>query len=340
MQNKPIKKIFVCEFITGGGLNHHELNSSLVNEGLLMRDALLKDLASLSYELYVTIDSRLDCHNALACTLHIQAGQDVWSEWEAIITQVDAVWLIAPETDGYLEKLTSLAIKHQKIIIGCGLKAIDICRSKLSSYRFFKHHEINTIETFLSSNWNQTLSNKWVAKPDDGAGCEDTLFFDDTAQLMNWIADSDMVQTHVIQPYIEGVPASISCIMHKGHAKLLSCNKQLVSIENNVFGYQGFLVNGMHKHWEHFAILANKVAKLLPDASGYVGIDVIVSYSGNGEFEITLTEVNPRLTTTYAALGDATGLNPAKLIIDIVMERVDQPWHVARNEVYMEVAHV
>ncbi|HSR01313.1 MAG TPA: hypothetical protein VLM20_00805, partial [Methylophilaceae bacterium] len=140
MQDKPIKKIFVCEFITGGGLNHHELNSSIVNEGLLMRDALLKDLASLSYELYVTIDSRLECHNALTYPQYIQASQNVWSEWETLITQVDAVWLIAPETDGNLERLTSLALKHQKIIIGCGLKTINICRSKLSSHSFFKQH--------------------------------------------------------------------------------------------------------------------------------------------------------------------------------------------------------
>jgi predicted ATP-grasp superfamily ATP-dependent carboligase len=38
--------------------------------------------------------------------------------------------------------------------------------------------------------------------------------------------------THVIQAFQEGTHASISCVMHKGNAEILSCNTQLVSIEN------------------------------------------------------------------------------------------------------------
>lgn len=339
MQNKPIKKIFVCEFITAGGLNHTELHSSLVNEGLLMRDALLKDLASLPYEIFITLDARLNFAVELASVEYIHADQDVWLEWEMLIKRVDAVWIIAPETDGYLQKLTQLALKHQKIIIGCGLTTIEICRSKLSSYCFFKQHKLSTVETFLRPSWDKTFSKKWVVKPDDGAGCENTLIFDNAELLMDWIAVENKVHTHVIQPYIEGCPASISCIMHKGHARVLSCNTLLMSINNNILGYQGFVVNGMQKHWEHFAILANKVAKLFPDASGYVGVDVMVSQRDEGEPEIKVLEVNPRLTTTYAALREATGLNPAKLIIDTVMETYDESSQIERNEILLKVTH-
>ncbi|MFV1921393.1 MAG: ATP-grasp domain-containing protein [Methylotenera sp.] len=339
MQNKPIKKIFVCEFITAGGLNHTELDSSLINEGILMRDALLKDLASLPYELFITLDARLNLSVELANVQYIHANQDVWLKWEEIIKQVDAVWIIAPETNGYLQKLTQLALNHQKMIIGCGLKTIDICRSKLSSYYFFKQHKLNTVETFLSPRWDKTSSKKWIVKPDDGAGCEDTLIFDDADLLMDWIIGEDKVHTHVIQPYIEGIPASISCIMHKGHARVLSCNKLLMSINNNVLGYQGFLVNGMRSQWQLFTDLANRVAKLFPDASGYVGVDVMVSQSDRGHPEIKVLEVNPRLTTTYVALGEAIALNPAKLIIDTVMETCDESSYIERNEVLLKVAH-
>ncbi len=339
MQNKPIKKIFVCEFITAGGLNHTELHSSLVNEGLLMRDALLRDLESLPYELFITQDARLNSSLDLANVEYIQANQDVWLKWEELIKQVDAVWIIAPETNGYLQKLTQLALKHQKMIIGCGLTTIDICRSKLSSYYFFKQHKLNTIETFLSPRWDKTFSKKWVVKPDDGAGCEDTIIFDDVDVLMEWVVSESKALTHVIQPYIEGSPASISCIMHNGHAMVLSCNTLLMSINNNVLGYQGFLVNGMRSQWELFTILANKVAKLFPDASGYVGIDVMVCQSDRGQPEVKVLEVNPRLTTTYVALSESTGLNPAKLIIDTLMGNFNLSCQIERNEVLLKVAH-
>lgn len=339
MQNKPIRKIFVCEFITGGGLNHSELNSSLVSEGLLMRDALLKDLALLPYELLITIDARLIAPQVKTQITYIQANEDVWAIWDTLMTQVDAAWMIAPETDGYLQKLTSIALKHQKIILGCGLATIAICRSKLATYHLFQQHKLNTVHTFLSTNWDKTLSNKWVVKPDDGAGCEDTLVFNDTDLLMDWIIRYHKTQTHIIQPYIEGSPASISCIMHKGSAILLSCNAQLISIKNNVFSYDGFKVNGMQAHWALFSSLASDIAKLLPDASGYVGIDLMICDIGEDQPEVSILEVNPRLTTTYAALREATGLNPAKLIIDTLTEVNDESCQIERNEVLLKVGH-
>lgn len=338
MQNNPIKTIFVCEFITGGGLNHSELDSSLVSEGLLMRDALLKDLSTLPYELFVTVDARLLSPDAMTHMQSISATDDVWEKWDKLISQVDAVWIIAPETDGYLQKLTSLVLKHQKIVIGCGLTTIDVCRSKLSSYYFFKQHDLHTIHTYLSTNWDKTLSRKWVVKPDDGAGCEETRLFD-RADVMDWIVNQHKTRTHVIQPYIEGSPASISCIMHKGHAQVLSCNEQLISINNNVLSYRGFVINGMQVYWKHFAALAEKIAKLLPDANGYVGIDVIVCDTGKKQPELMILEVNPRLTTTYVGLGEATGLNPAKLIIDTITETYHDQLKMDKNEVLLKVGH-
>jgi predicted ATP-grasp superfamily ATP-dependent carboligase len=36
-------------------------------------------------------------------------------------------------------------------------------------------------------------------------------------------------------------------------------------------------------------------------------------------------EVNPRLTTSYAGLRDALGINPARLVLDLLHER-EQPF--------------
>jgi predicted ATP-grasp superfamily ATP-dependent carboligase len=51
----------------------------------------------------------------------------------------------------------------------------------------------------------------------------------------------------------------------------------------------------------------------MPGLAGYVGVDLIV-----GENAITVLEVNPRLTTSYAGLRRAIGANPARLVLDLL----------------------
>lgn len=338
MHNRPIKKIFVCEFITGGGLNHSLLDSTLVNEGKVMRDALLNDLASLPYDIVTTVDARLSLPSFLHNYQMIEENEDVWVVWENIISKVDAVWFIAPETDGYLHQLTSLAIKYHKYIFGCGITSIDICSSKYDSYLFFKQAGLDIVETMRLPSWNNAQSTSWVVKPDDGAGCDDTFYFKNNDDLTNRMMNC-LKPTHVIQPFIEGDAASISCVMFQGDAHVLSCNKQLITIENNQFNYRGFIVNGMAQFWDQFSDLAKQVASLLPDLNGYVGLDVIVSKNNDKNTEVTLLEINPRLTTTYAGLAEAIGFNPASLIIGRLTQK-DYEWpNIQRNQVHLQVKH-
>ena len=338
MQNRPIKTIFVCEFITGGGFNHLLLDSTLVNEGRLMRDALLNDLSALPYNVVTTLDARLPVPNFQHRYQRIHAEEDAWAIWESIVANVDAVWFVAPETNGYLHQLTALAIKYQKYILGCGIKSIGLCGSKYDSYQFFKQKGIEVVETIRLSSWINAQSTHWIVKPDDGAGCDDVFYFKSNAEVHNAILNSP-TPSYVIQPYIHGDAASVSCIMHQGEAYVLSCNKQLLEVENNRFYYQGFIVNGMAQYWHQLANLAKQVANVLPDLNGYVGLDVIVSHSDDERVKVTLVEINPRLTTTYSLLAEAIGANPAGLIIDVLTQENYQLPIIQRNQVNMQVKH-
>ena len=337
MQNKPIKTIFVCEFITSGGLNDSDLPSGLLAQGLGMRDALLHDLSDLPYEVITTVDVRVtlptDCHT---CYL-VDADDDVWGVWEEIVGSVDAVWLVAPETGGDLSKLTALALAYNKCILGCGLTAVNTCSSKLATYALLQQADVNTMATYQYDLWPKTKGVAWLAKPDDGAGCEETVVFDSALLLEQWLLKKNHTKTHVIQPYLQGAAGSIACVMNKGAAYLLSCNKQLIKKENNELSYKGCLVNGMQQYWTEFAALANQVAQLLPDLTGYVGIDVIVGDEGGGE--VVVVEINPRLTTSYMALKEATGYNPAELLIK-TLTQPDYEWPtIQHHEVMVEFAH-
>lgn len=320
MPDITIKKIFVCEFITAGGLNHAHLNhadlpSSLVQEGELMRDALLRDLAQLSYHISTTVDARLskpqNCHDCI----EIDADSDAWLIWAQQISQVDAVWLIAPETDGMLKKLTELAVLQGKLVLGCTLESIEMFSHKLATYQALTSVGISTIATYTPENWPNADS-EWVIKPNDGAGCSDMLYFGQAQALTDWLSNSHKASTHVIQPYQEGIAASISCVMHQGHSQLLACNKQLINIENNAFKYAGSQVNGMQHYWDAFESLAQKIAKSDMGLNGYIGIDVIVK----PDDEVVVVEINPRLTTSYVGLAQATGQNPVALIINTLTQ--------------------
>ena len=327
----PIKNILVCEFITGGGLNAQPLPDSLAKEGALMRDALLHDLSSLPYHVSTTVDARLSIPKYCAECVRVSAGDDVWQVWKTQMQSADAVWLIAPETDGILHYVTQIAALQGKLVLGCGLESIEITSDKLETYLVLKQAEILTLPTYTYQNWPKG-EGSWLAKPNDGAGCEDTVCFDDAENLMHWLVQHNKLLTHVIQPYKKGVPASISCVMYRGKAQLLSCNTQIIEINQHQLSYKGSIINGMRAHWHSFELLANQIASAIPSLAGYVGVDVIVN---NGE--IFVLEINPRLTTSYVGLGAAIGTNPAELIINTLIQP-DFIWpKLQQNEIMVHV---
>ena len=323
-----LNKILVCEFITGGGLCAQPLPTTLAREGALMRDALLQDLADLSYEVCTTVDARLSppVHCAYV-TVH--ADSDVWKVWQQQIQSVDAVFLIAPETDSLLHYLTQIVTLQGKLVLGCDLNAIEITTNKMATYLALKQAEITTISTFTVANWikHERIKHEalkkivtWLAKPNDGAGCEATVSFDDAENLMHWLMHNKKQNSHIIQPFQVGTPASISCVMHQGHAQLLSCNAQIIEINQHTLSFKGVIVNGMREYWQTFELIANQIASAFPSLAGYVGIDVIVN-----EDEVFVVEINPRLTTSYVGMCEATAQNPAELIIN-TLTQPDYRW--------------
>jgi tyramine---L-glutamate ligase len=277
-----------------------------------MRDALLRDLSALPYEISTSVDARLNPpENCAECAL-VQAEDDVWRIWQTQIKAADAVFIIAPETDGTLHYLTQMAGLQGSLILGCRPTAIQVTAEKMTTFLALEAAGIATIPTYTFDNWPKSHW-IWLAKPNDGAGCSDTMCFNNADALQDWIVQNKKQQTHVIQPFQPGDNASISCVMKNGKAHVLSCNTQEIDIVNHQLGYKGGVINGMRDYWSACEIVANQVAIALPDLAGYVGIDVII----DGD-EVIVVEINPRLTTSYAGLREATGKNPAELIINTI----------------------
>jgi tyramine---L-glutamate ligase len=322
LHSLPIKKIFVCEFITGGGLCGKPLASSLVKEGALMRDALLRDLAELPYDIMTTNDARLPASIHKACRA-IAANENAWDVWAELIETCDAVLVIAPETDGILLKFAQLTHDLGKLWLGCSLDAIEICGDKLKTNEFLHTQGAPTptftLESFLSyENQDPNLLFKhgqhYVAKPRFGAGCEDTQVFAEMESLVKFMRHH-RVNSHVIQLYIEGQHASFNMLCKQGQTWLLSANQQLITETNGQLQFSGVLVNGFAQHKAVFTSIAESLAAWLPGLNGLVGVDIVFT-----EKMASIIEINPRLTTSYVGLGESIGHNPAKLLLDCLLQ--------------------
>lgn len=327
----------MCEFITGGGLAAQALPESLTKEGALMRDALLNDLAELDqYEITTFHDARLTPPIQAARSISVESGK-FKEHFIQTLNQVDMVWLIAPESKGALLELSELCYEAEKaengpVFIGSGFDTMLTGTSKTLCYEALHAARIYTLpvhagedviqEPYFESLQNQHIE-KWVVKPEDGAGCEGIRVFESLDDLKGWIMRDERYLDYLAQPYQQGIAASFSMLCRNGKAWLLSCNQQHIELRNSEFKLSGVTVNGMLPYWQRFETIARKIAQMLPDALGYIGVDVIVEPETN---KIYVLEINPRLTTSYVGLHNALNANPAKLILDCVLnDRFEMP---------------
>ncbi|MDP3776743.1 ATP-grasp domain-containing protein [Methylotenera sp.] len=325
---ESLKKILVCEFITSGGLSAEALPESLVNEGSLMRDALLNHLAEMSqFEIVTLHDARLAPSPLASHSIEVGTGQFHHVFSEALAT-VELVWLIAPETNGVLLELSELCYaRHEKgtLFLGCGFDSMLIGTSKTICCEALQQANIYTLPVYAGEDLMQDKYQvpnahdikQWVAKPEDGAGCEGIRLFASLDDLKVWIAQDERYLSYLAQPYQAGVAASFSMLCRNGKAWLLSCNEQHIEHDGCHFKLTGITINGMSTYWQRFETIARKIAKMLPDALGYIGVDVIIDT--DNESKIYVVEINPRLTTSYVGLEQALDYNPAKLILDCVL---------------------
>jgi len=329
------KKILVCEFITAGGYAAQPLPESLVKEGVLMRDALLRDLNELDrYEIISMHDSRLAPAQLAAQSLPV-SGEFFKDIFTQAINNVDLIWLIAPETAGTLLDLCEICYEaeqskhghseHAPIFIGSGYDTMLIGTSKTLCFEALRDAGINTLsvhaaEDLLTPEYYRQLTLQepvpWVAKPEDGAGCEGIRRFPSLTALKDWLEEDEAHLDYLVQPYQPGIAASMSILCRNGKAYLLSCNRQHIMIKDEQFRLTGITVNGMTAYRRTFETIARKIAQMLPDALGYIGVDMIVNPEGN---RIDVLEINPRLTTSYVGLRHALNANPAQLILDCVL---------------------
>lgn len=304
-------KLLIFEYITGGGFNKQELPDSLADEGRLMLQALLDNLAGISgIEPVVMLDSRVtgSINTAGINTLIIKPEHNSHEEFARLAHYCDAVWPIAPEFDGILQALCQTVELMGKLLLTSPVGAVAITGNKFYTWLHFNQHQIATIPTRLLDTVSYSAG-EWIIKPVDGVGCGDSYLIVDRQdfELM-----STRIGRYIIQPHIAGKKTSLSCLFKQGHGWLLCANLQHFSIINKQYRLSEITVN-YYTDLSVYQTLVDNIARVLPELWGYVGIDLIETPE-----QILVLEINPRLTTSFVGIYDATGINVAEAVLQLL----------------------
>lgn len=303
-------KILVFEYITGGGLATKPLPSELAHTGEAMVNAQLDDLAGRPFK--ILRDGRLppppafgNCQTAEIVSVG-EGAEDFDSSWQAALDWTDAVWVTAPETGGVLMDLSVQVLDAGKKLLGSHPQAIALAGDKLITLRTLTRAGVNCVPVWRLADFTGQVVPPWVVKPRDGVGCEGVTLVKDFAELDAFPKD------WLLQPFIVGVPMSLSAIFAAGRAVLLSGNRQEVREDNARFYLLGCEVNVFPYLDSYWQGLCHRIATAIPGLWGYVGIDLISTAKG-----ALVLEINPRLTLSYAGLSLALGESVGSWIVDL-----------------------
>ncbi len=321
-------KIYLFEYVTGGGFAGRALPVSLAREADLMVRTLAGELLELpGIQLRLSRDSRLPAVQG-AEPFPCLPGEDLAAHVARGVAWADAVWPTAPETGGVLEGLAATVLHEGKLLLGCRPEAIRVAASKRGTAQALARAGVATIPAFGTGDTIPPLPGPWVVKPDDGAGCEGIRLLSGWREARETIAGSDSL---LAQPWVEGDPASLSLLCTPDGAHLLAANRQRIRLDRDRLVLNGVQVNAFPGTSGSLGALGGQVVRAIPGLWGYAGVDFIFTARGP-----VVVEVNPRLTTSYCGLRSALGVNVAAAVLGL-LEGGAGLWPVPASGVAHEV---
>ena len=317
-------RILVHEFVSGGGYAGRGVPSSLVREGAAIRSALLDDLAAIGrHDIVTTADDRFPVvARAGIEVVTVRAGRSPLPD--DLIASADAVWLVAPEIDRCLERLSARVDRNHRRLLGSGAAAIRRASDKAELARRLARHDVPHPETRVVASASEAstaardLGYPIVIKPRRGAGCLGVCLARSARDLAAAFRAADRASGSgalLLQRYVRGTPASVSLIANGRRAVALCVNAQSVRA-SRPFSYHGGCTPLAHSLARRAIDVAVRACAAVGGLRGWVGVDLVLT-----ESEAVVIEVNPRLTTAYLGVRSAVrgaagdGANLAALAI-------------------------
>lgn len=295
-------RVFVFEFVTGGGFldlpDRPFPSGTLLCEGHAMWQAVYEDMANID-EVEVTSlrDGRIptghrpgvktvtgDGHLSLADTLQRYAEQS------------DFALLIAPEFDGHLLRITELFEACNCRLLSPNSEFVRIATDKSYTADRMQAHGVavplgRRLSPFQLPNPDFPMPA--VIKRNDGAGS--------MCERIDEI--SSRIYDHVmrIEQLVNGLACSVGFLC-QFDALPIACPAMTQILSNDGrFTYLGGRRLMEADLVQRATQLGYAAIKALPNAVGYVGVDMVLGDASDGSDDFVI-EVNPRLTTSYIGI--------------------------------------
>jgi predicted ATP-grasp superfamily ATP-dependent carboligase len=238
--------------------------------------------------------------------------------------------VIAPETCHILADCCRLIEQQNKILLTSPSSVVQLTGNKLETIKRLQQFDIAVVPSALLADDLIDTAGSWVIKPIDGVGCEGCEKISDQHGLQRLKQELEDQSKYIIQPYIEGKSISLSCLFKKGISVLICCNEQKIERLDGRFYLTACEVNiAVQDQYHH---LVNAIAKALPELWGYVGIDLLET----ADQQLVL-EINPRLTTSYAGIKQATGINVAAKVLGLLNAELEPIKHSKNRQVMVTI---
>jgi tyramine---L-glutamate ligase len=312
-------RIFIVEYVAGGGLAGQPLPPSLLAEGAAMLHAAVADFAALGAGDVITLrDARLDATPPARVVHEVRPGRfdDLF---DACLAACDAALVIAPETGGVLAGLTERVEAAGVLNLGSRSAAVRVAGDKLTTIVRLAGAGVRVPPTrpVATAADAAALGFPLVLKPRDGAGGVGLRLVRQPAGLEAAWAEASAEATGaglLAQPYVNGRHASVSLVCTRIATHALSLNSQEF-VDGQRFEYRGGVVPLEHRDRARALAAATLAAQAIPGLRGYVGVDLVLAD------EPVVMEVNPRLTTAYTGLRRAVDVNLAGLLLNAAQGR-------------------
>ncbi len=339
MVNLKNQKIFIFEFVSGGGYNQVDIPSSLFSEAYAMLRATIEDFFKLGFQITTLLDIRIEFLSQYLkadITKLVNKNDDYIKIYTECVKKSSYCFIIAPEFSNILYNLTKIAKDNKKTVLSIDLEGIWLGTSKLKTYNFFLENKVNTPQTyaipfkkkfdleFVLQKFD-TLGCPIIIKPEDGVGSESIFYFETKAQIIHFFEDSneklDISRNFILQEYIDGEDLSVSIINGVSSKKPEAMNQIILSINAQSIKFKDpandSIYLGGFTPVVDYEFLKDRLEKILKSMDlssfrGYFGIDFIKKADNS----IFFIEINPRLTTSYIGIRNILGYNPLEVLFN------------------------
>ena len=237
-------------------------------------------------------------------------------QWQQTYATCDATIVVAPESDGVLLELEAWCLAAGIPTCGSDALFMEHAGDKWLTAQCLNKHLVPHPVTQLLSDW--TLKDKedsrvatWVLKARDGVGCEGMQRVSATELTAIQSTSTDR-ERWIVQPWLEGEAYSRTAIVDRaGKSHWLPVVRQHLKIDKSVSYLGGRVLPKLLLTRDQSEALQQAIDALGGRARGWVGVDFLLAEDG----QLTVIEINPRLTTSFVGLSRACNQSLADVLV-------------------------